>query len=187
MRSRALTAVLCGFITVSLGARAAWAADALDARVTIAFADAKAADVIDALASAAGIKAEIGAGAMRPVTITLTNVKLATALNAVCDNALCLWRFDGALKVTPLPSETSALLPPRVSFAVWDVAPTEVFRALGAAIGAAVTIEPSLPNQPVSFNFGNASTAEVLNMLCTMMPCAWDFDPQRGLRVTAKR
>ena len=88
MRSRALTAVLCGFITVSSGARAAWAADALDARVTIAFADTKAADVIDALASAAGIKAEIGAGAMRPVTITLTNVKLATALNAVCDNAL---------------------------------------------------------------------------------------------------
>ena len=124
---------------------------------------------------------------MRPVTITLTTVKLATALNAVCDNALCSWRFDGALRVTPLPSETSALLPPRVSFAVWDVAPTEVFRALGAAVGAAVTIEPSLPNEPVSLNFGNAPTAEVLNLLCTMMQCAWDFDPRRGSRVTAKR
>jgi hypothetical protein len=124
---------------------------------------------------------------MRPVTITLTNVKLGTALNAVCENALCSWRLlNGSLTVTPLPSESSALLPPRVSFALWDVSPTDVFRALGAAIGAAVTIEPGLPNDPVSFNFNNAPTAEVLDTLCNMLQCSWDFDPARGLRVMQK-
>jgi type II secretory pathway component GspD/PulD (secretin) len=163
------------------------AADALDARVTIAFSNAAAADVLETLAAGAGLKAEVAPGAMRPVTITLTNVRLGTALNAVCENALCTWRLAGALKVIPLPSEASAALPARVSFQLWDVAPTDVFRALAAAIGTPVTIEPSLPNDPVSFNFKEAPTAEVLNILCNMLQCSWDFDARRGLRVTQKR
>ena len=162
-------------------------ADPFEARVTIAFSQAAAADVIASLAAAAGIKAEIAAGAMRPVTITLTNVRLVTAMNAVCENALCTWRFDGSLKVTPLPSESSALLPPRVSLELWDVPPSDVFRALASAIGVTLTIEPGLPADPVSFNFKNAATPEALNTLCGMLQCTWDFDPQRGLRVMQKR
>jgi type II secretory pathway component GspD/PulD (secretin) len=171
---------------IGVGSADTRAADSLDARVTIAFTNASAADVIRTLISAADLKVEIGAGTMRPVTITLTNVRLGTALNAVCENALCTWLFDGAIKVTPLPSEASAQLPARVSFALWDVTPSDVFGALGAAIGAVVTIEPSLPNDPVSFQFHDAPTAAVLNTLCNMLHCAWDFDPQRGLRVMQK-
>jgi hypothetical protein len=74
-----------------------------------------------------------------------------------------------------------------VSFSLQDTPPTEVFRALGAAIGVVVTIEPSLPTEPVTMNFKDASTAEVLNMLCNMLQCVWDFDPARGLSVTRKR
>lgn len=179
--------VIASLTGISVGIRAAAAADPLEARVTIAFSQASAADVIGSLAAAAGVKAEIAAGAMRPVTITLTNVKLGTALNAVCENALCSWRFTGSLKVTPLPSESSALLPPRVSLALWDVSPTDVFRALASAIGVPVSVEPSLPSDPVSFNFKDAATSEVLNTLCSMLNCSWDFDPQRGLRVMQKR
>jgi type II secretory pathway component GspD/PulD (secretin) len=170
-----------------MAARGLAAGDALDTRVTIAFSNAAAADVITQLASAAGVKAEIGAGAMRPVTITLTNVRLMTALNAVCENALCTWRLSGALKVTPLPSEASAALPARLSFQLSEVPPAEVFRAIGTAIGAPVTIEPSLPNDPVTLNFKDAPTPEVLNILCNMLQCSWDFDAQRGLRVVQKR
>jgi hypothetical protein len=36
-------------------------------------------------------------------------------------------------------------------------------------------------------NFKNAPTPGVLNILCGMANCAWDFDPDRGLRVTRKR
>jgi len=91
----------------------------LEARVTIDYRSAPAADVIRTLATAAGLTVEIGAGTLRPVTITLTSVKLGTALNALCDNALCSWsRVSGSLKVTPFPSEKAALLPPRVSFSL---------------------------------------------------------------------
>ena len=161
--------------------------DPLAARVTISFREAAAADVLRSLAAGAGVKVEIAAGTLRPVTITLTNVKLVTALNAVCDNALCTWRFSGSLEVIPLPSEKSAMLPQTVSFSVEDTPPTEVFRALGAAIGVPVTIEPSLPDGPMSLTFKRTGTADVLNLLCNMMQCAWDFDPATGLTVKQKR
>lgn len=181
--SRGILALVLVAIAVSIAA----AGDPLQARVTVSFTNTAAADVIKSLASGAGVTADIGAGAMRPVTVTLTNVKLRTALDAICDNALCSWRFDRSLHVTPLPSEASALLPASISLELFDVPPVEVFRAVATAIGAPITIEAGLPTEPVSFSFRNAPTAEVLNLLCNAMRCTWDFDPVRGLRVMAKR
>jgi hypothetical protein len=183
MSHRVLAFALIVFNTVSIAA----AGDPLQTRVTVSFTNAAAADVVNALAAGAGVTAEIATGPMRPVTMTLTNVKLRTALDAICDNALCSWRFTGSLHVTPLPSEASALLPASVSLELFDVPPVEVFRAVATAIGASIVIEPGLPSEPVSFNFRNAPTAEVLNALCQAMRCAWDFDSVRGLRVMAKR
>jgi hypothetical protein len=57
--------------------------DPLQSRVSIDYRDAPAEEVITALAGAAGLTADISPGALRPVTITLTNVRLSTALNAV--------------------------------------------------------------------------------------------------------
>src|SRR5580704_17510954 len=88
---------------------------------------------------------------MRPVTITLTNVKLSNALNATA---------------------------------------TDVFRALAAAIGVRVTIDPSLQGAQVgNVAFKNALTVDVLTFLCnnTEQLCEWDFDVARGLCVTKKR
>jgi type II secretory pathway component GspD/PulD (secretin) len=159
-----------------------------ESRVTIDYRAAPAQDVIRILAAATRLKVEIAAGNLRPVTITLTNVKLRTALDAVCDNALCSWVVvDGSLKVTPLPSEPSAALPSTVSFSVHDVSITDALRALAAAIDVPLTVEPSLPSNRVTLNFRNASTALVLDALCNMVQCAWDVDPTRGLRITHKQ
>jgi len=185
-----LMIVAATVLAAPAGAQAAAQPDPLEARVTIDYRSAPAADVIGTLAAAAGLTVEFGPGTLRPVTITLTNVKLGTALNALCDNALCSWTAlagSRSLRVTPLPSEKAALLPPRVSFSLRDTPPGNVFLAIGSAIGVAVTIEPGLPSDPVSFAFKNTVTAEVLNFLCDMMHCVWDFDPERGLRVMQKR
>jgi len=69
---------------------------------------------------------------------------------------------------------------------LWDTPVSDVFRAIGAAIGVPVTIEPGLSSDLVSLRFNDAMTPEVLNMLCNQMKCAWDFDPERGLRVMKK-
>jgi hypothetical protein len=58
--------------------------------------------------------------------------------------------------------------------------------SVATAVGTPIAIEPGLPSEPVSFNFRKAPTAEVLNVLCSAMQCAWDFDSVRGLRVMAK-
>src|SRR5262249_14827890 len=104
--SRFIVAMACGVAVAcaALGAQGSTfaAADPLQTRATISFRDAAAADVLRTVAAGAGVNVSIAAGNLRPVTITLTNVKLATALDAVCDNALCTWRFAGALQVTPL-------------------------------------------------------------------------------------
>jgi hypothetical protein len=39
----------------------------------------------------------------------------------------------------------------------------------------------------VTISFAEAPAPEVLRFLCEMAGCAWTFDAERGLRVTAKR
>ena len=159
--------------------------DPLQSRVSIDYRDAAAAEVISALAGAAGLTADISPGALRPVTITLTNVRLGTALNAVCENALCVWRLEGALRVSPVAAQTRFSLPPMVSFEIYDVSPPEVFRAFAAVLDVPLSVETALSNEPTTLRFRNVAPADVLNMLCSMARCQWRFDPERGLRLIA--
>jgi hypothetical protein len=189
-------------LLIAVSAAAAPAVDAaapdpLDVRVTIDYRNARAAEVIGALARAAGFEVNVASGDLRPVTITLTNVRLGTALNAVCENASCTWSltfssntsipFQGLLKVTPIATDRSAALPPRVSLDLHDTPAQDVFRALAAAVDIPVTVDPDLPNGLVNLTFKNAATADVLNMVCNLQQCDWSFDPSYGLRVTKKR
>lgn len=186
-----LLMVVGSFMTAPLVQPAA-GQEPLGVRVTINYRDAPAADVLGALAQAAGLSLEIGPGNLTPATITLTNVKLGTALSAVCENASCVWALVSTsdqpwhLKVTPLPTGRAALLPPSVSFDVYDTPVRDVFRALAAAIGVPATIDPGLSTEPVTMRLKNAMTAGLLNELCKQHRCDWDFDPTRGLRVTRK-
>jgi hypothetical protein len=178
------------FIVIAICGIAAWvvaaeAADPLQSRVSIEYRDAPAANVIKTLAAAAGLTVEIAAGQLRPVTITLTNVKLGTALTAVCENASCVWELRGVLKVRPLASEKRVALPLMVSFEVHDTAPREVFRALAIALDVPLSIEGAFSTESISFRVSRAATSDALNMLCRMQRCQWTFDLNRGLRLVA--
>jgi len=189
--------VLIVSLAIAAPAVDAAAPDPLDVRVTIDYRNASAAEVIGALARAAGFRVEVAPGDLRPVTITLTNVRLGTALNAVCENASCTWRLSflsttpiplqGVLKVTPIATDRNAALPPQVSFDLRDTPASDVFLALAAVIDVPVTVDPDLPTGTVNLSFKNAATADVLNLLCEMQKCDWSFDPTNGLRVTKKR
>ena len=157
--------------------------DPLQSRVSIDYRDAPAEDVITALAGATGLTVDIGPGALRPVTITLTNVRLGTALNAVCENASCVWRLDGALKVSAVAGQARFALPPMVSFEIYDVLPVEVFRAFAAVLDVPLSVETTLSSEPATLRFRNAAPSDALNMLCSMARCQWRFDAARGLRL----
>jgi hypothetical protein len=165
------------------------AQDPLTLRVTIDYRNAAAADVIGALGRAAGLPVEISPGVLRPVTITLTNVRPNTALNAVCENASCTWRLQNGLKVTPVAADRAATLPASVSIDLRDTPATEIFRGLATALNVPITLDLDPSGGLLSIRFKDAPTATVLDTLCQIQsqPCTWTFDAATGLRVTRQR
>jgi hypothetical protein len=169
-----------------------WAADdILDARVTIDFRDAPGGEVITAVARGAGLSVAGVGGDLHTVTITLTNVKLSNALNAICDNALCSWRLDaGVLRITHVPAGKVAALPAHLSLELHGATPREVLRAVATALGVGIVIDVGMSSgPPMNLNFVNAPTAVVLDAVCREQNCEWSFDgtgTQGILRFTQK-
>jgi hypothetical protein len=157
----------------------------LETRVSVQFINSKTADVLQVLAKASGLTVELPQAALLPVTITLTNVRLRVAFDAICDTASCTWRLEGTtVKVGATATATSGGLPPTVSLVLDQVPPSEVFRALGAALGVAVRIEGSVERPPSSVKFTNMDTKVALNLLCKNAGCTWEFaEGARELRV----
>ena len=157
----------------------------LETRVSVQFINSKTADVLQVLAKASGLTVELPQAPLLPVTITLTNVRLRVAFDAICDTASCTWRLEGTtVKVGATATATPGGLPSTVSLALDQVPPSEVFRALGASIGVAVRIEGAVDRPPASVTFTNMDTKVALNLLCKNAGCTWEFDEgARELRV----
>lgn len=152
----------------------------LDVRVTIDFRNTPARDVLRTLTTAAGLTLNIAEGTLLPVTVSLTNVRLETALTGVCENASCQWSLNGgSVVVAPLPVETAAALPPVVSVSLSDVLVGDVFRAVAAALNLELIVEGVLPDERVTIAFRDAPPANVLNFLALAARCSWQFEPGR--------
>ena len=158
----------------------------MEVRVTLDYRSAVAVDVIRALAVAAGLSTEIGVIDLRPITVTLTNVRLGTALNAVCDNAFCSWELQGnVLKVTALETPQNRLLPRIISIELSQSPLADVLTAFAVAIDVDLMVQTELPQTPVNVKFTNAEPENILNFFCQVANCAWDLDSSRRLTIRA--
>jgi hypothetical protein len=159
--------------------------DPLDTRVSFQFTNSPAGDVIRVLTKAAGLQVDVPSTALLPVTLTLSNIRLRVALDAICDTAACGWRLEGAtIRISPAEDNQGSGLPPTVSIALKDVAVPDVFRALGSALGIAVRIDGQVNRPPATVNFTSADTRTVLTFLCQSAGCTWQFDDAaRELRI----
>jgi hypothetical protein len=153
----------------------------LDVRVTMDYRGRSASEVLQTLTRAAGLTVTIAAGSLLPVTIALTNARLETALNAVCENASCRWTLQNqSVFVTPEPIDVASALPQEVSIALSDASVLEVFRALAASLNVQLTVEGTLPDgPPVNIKFTNAPPANVLSFLAQVVNCSWQFEDGR--------
>lgn len=152
----------------------------LDVRVTIDFRDRPARDVLETLTKAAGLTLEVATGPLLPVTAAVTNVRLETALTAVCENASCRWTLrDRAIVVTPVPLDGGTTLPAAVSIALSEASVRDVFRALAAALNVQLQIDGDLPDEPVTIAFRNAAPENVLNFLAQVAKCSWQLESGR--------
>lgn len=152
----------------------------LDIRVTIDYRNRSALDVLRTLTGASGLTVDVSAGPLLPVSISLTNVRLGTALTAVCENASCAWQLrDRVLTITPLPVAPDASLPRSISIDLADASLRDVFQALAAALNVALEVEGELATTPVTIRFSKAPPENVLNFLAQVGRCAWEFEPGR--------
>src|SRR4051794_29100619 len=91
----------------------------LEVRVTINYRNRPALEVLQVLTQAAGLRSDVANGTLLPVTIAMTNVRLETALSALCESASCQWSLNGdSVAVIPVPIDEAAQLPPTISIAL---------------------------------------------------------------------
>ena len=155
-------------------------ANPLEVRVTINYRNRPALEVLQVLTQAAGLTSDVASGTLLPVSIAMTNVRLETALSALCESASCQWSLNGgSVAVIPIPIDAATQLPPTISIALAGASIREVFQGLAAALHAQLELEGELPTRPVSITFRNAPPANVLNFLAQTAGCSWRFEPGR--------
>lgn len=178
-----------------VGASAAMAAAQPDAslntRVSIDHKNTPARDVLKSLANAASMQLEISDEEMAPVTITLTNARVRTALDAVCENAGCKWTVtDGkppVLKVTRGSGSRKIDLKADISVHVKDASVEQALRTLASYFQVNVVIEGKLGAKSVNINVSNGSFPLLLDALCKAASCTWRFEPEgKRLVISAK-
>ena len=154
----------------------------LNARVTIDFKDARAQDVLKSLANAASMQLAVSEEPMSPVTVTLTNARVRTALDAVCENAGCQWSVvDGkppVLKVNRWGSGGKWSLKSDLSVHLKGALFEQAFLALASYLDVSIVFEGKLPVQTVTISLKEGTTTTLLDALCKAANCTWRFEPE---------
>ena len=182
----AIASILCGS-----AAAIAQTKSPLEVRVSIDHKNARAADVLQSLASAAGLKLDVIDQSMQPVTVTLTNARVRTALDAVCENAGCRWSLvtgqPAVLKVERSPGGAGLQLNSEISFQVKGARIDEALRMLASSLDVALVVEGTLPVFSINAQMQGVETSAFLDALCRVAKCSWRVEPAaRRLVVSAK-
>lgn len=164
-------------------------ASGIDQRIDIQL---KEADVRETLASFGEILArgsEIGPEVAGEVSIELHDVRVATALTAVCESAGCLWWIeDGRLKVERDPEATRALkavagraegrsaerLEEPIDMELEDARLEETLRAFGSILQARVVIDETIEGT-VTLELYDTPVRLALDTLCRVHGCTWEL------------
>ena len=133
--------------------------------------EAKAEEVLRSLANAASLKLEMISEELSPVNITLTNVRVRTALDAVCENAGCKWTIDEK----------------NVSVHLDSAAFEQAFRTLASFLQVAIVFEGKLPVYSVTLEMKGMPTSQLLDGLCKAANCTWRFEPEHKRLVISSK
>ena len=153
----------------------------LNAKVTIDFNGARAQDVFRFLAGAGFLRLEATEEELMPVTVTLTNARLRTALDAACDNAGCQWWVDGpagVLKVQPTGAPAGLELQSELSIHLAQAGIEQALRTLASHLDVKLVVEGQLEKKTITMSMQRAPIRTVLDLLCRKA-CTWDLDTQR--------
>ena len=158
----------------------------LNVRVSIAFEKARAADVMKVIADSASMNLEMIGEGTSLVTLTMSNVRVRTALDAACETAGCKWVvIDGTpplLKVTGARANPKLDIKSQVSVHLNTALFEQAFRTLASALQMEIVIDGKLPIKSVTLQVKEGTTTTLLDALCKAASCTWRFD-QDGKRL----
>jgi hypothetical protein len=161
--NRLLCAVLLPLLIVAPAAPAS-AQDALAKKVTLDVNAASPASVFKAVASASGASftVTVDPAVTEPVDISVRNVSVKTALNAICESIGCQWTFSGnVLVVKPLTSFAIGVVQHDVRVAAVD--------RDKASARAQVVLNALKQKLPADLRFENAPLGEVSKRLSEVL------------------
>ena len=158
----------------------------LNVRVSITFEKAKAADVMKVIADSAAMNLQMVGEETSLVTLTMSNVRVRTALDAVCESAGCKWVvIEGQpplLKVTGAKASPKLDIKSQVSVHLNTALFEQAFRTLASALQMEIVIDGKLPIKSVTLQVKDGTTTTLLDALCKAASCTWRFD-QDGKRL----
>ena len=116
------------------------------------------------------------------VTIHLENVRVETALDAVCEGAGCAWLLvDGELVITSLGDEPAGdraaaegALDQRVDLDLADAELQETLRTFGRIVQVPVSVDPAIQGR-VTVRIEDTPVRKVLDRLCEDHGCRWEL------------
>jgi hypothetical protein len=116
-----------------------------------------------------------------PVTVTLANARLRTALDAVCENAGCKWWVDGpagVLKVQPVGGPAGLELQSWLSIHLADSGIEQILRTLASHLNVTLAVEGQLEKKAITMSVQRVPIRTLLDELCRRS-CTWNLDTQR--------
>ena len=181
---------------------AAQADASLNKLVSLDFENARAVDVLKAIATSASLNFVIGsedltsialAGEDWPakITIKLTDVRVRTALDAVCESAGCKWTVTqgdpAMLKVTRTRADRPLDIKANLSIHLKSTLFEQAFRTLANYLQLEIAIDGKLPVKSVTLQIKEGTTTTLLDALCKAAQCTWRIEPDgKKLVISAK-
>ena len=189
---------LCALLLLSLAAPAATlagqsaATEPLAERISLDLVDAQANDVLQSFSSLLEVPVEILDRELenRAVSIRLKEVKVGTALTAVCESIGARWERQGkrfVVRVDPesppvlaappahAAASTDARLEEPLSLKLKEAAAHDVLKSFAKILSAELEMDERLSNIPITIELIEIPARQALDEICSAIRCWWDL------------
>lgn len=162
----------------------------LDERISLELEDAPAGMVLGSFGSILKREAQVDPGIEGTISIELHNVRVETALQAVCESVGCLWRLDARrLRFVPDPDHVPPKTRPAtdeeaepapgglddlIDISLLDADVRETLTSFGRISGFPVVIDEEIEGV-ISLELTNTPARKALDAVCEVHDCVWEI------------
>lgn len=138
------------------------------------------------LARANGLQFTLDPNVDGEVTVRLSNVRLKTALDAICDSIGCTWKVEAGqtprLHVQAIAGGKPSKLPidEVIDIKITDADAHDFLKTLAMMMGAELDLDPAVTGK-VSLTLEKTPLRKGLDALCHAVQCRWSYDSSRKL------